>query len=293
MPRTITVQGKNNARYNAKRRARRAYKPKNKRKFMKKRQPFVETKSVTGEEQAIKAASISLLDPTDYLQLQTATAVTMLNPTSFLCMQQGIGEDQMIGLSVFSKYVKMKIQLKLPEGAYAIQHPCDLYLVHGWVKAPMGLTSFTTPTAQACTITDIKLHMLNHVKDFFDEREDKLRFIPRSNTNIKIKGYRRVKANRNSTLGVPSTIYHNPTVSPGYKTAGANPIINQSVTWSPMRKIHYTPGTQVSTTLDNFFVNADWLPFCCLYNPTFASFTSGTDYTIKVAHNDAHWYSDN
>ncbi len=276
-----------------KRRARRAYKPNNKRKFMAKRQPFVETKSVTGEEQAITANDLSFLDPTDYLTLQTGTSITMLNPSSFLCMQQGIGEDQMIGLSVFSKYIKTKIQMKLPEGAYAIQHPADVYLVHGWIKAPLGLTSFTTPTAQANTYTNTKLHMLNHVKDFFDEREDKLRFIPKANTNIKILGYKRIRSNRNGSLGVPATVFHTTTVSPGYKTVGSNPIINESVTWKPMRKIHYTPGTAVSSTLANFYPNADWLPFCCIYNPTFASFTAGSDYTIKIAHNDAHWYSDN
>lgn len=252
----------------------------------------VETKSVTQEEQSITANTSSFLDPTDYLMLQTGSPITMLNPSSFLCMQQGVGEDQMIGLSVFSKYIKTKIQFKLPEGPYAIQHPCDLYLVHGYVKAPLGLTSFTTPTAPANTYNNTKLHCLNHVKDFFDEREDKLRFIPQQNTNIKILGYKRIKSNRNATLGVPAQAYANSTVSPGYKTIGANPIINQSVTWKTQRKVHYTPGSPVSTTLANFYPNSDWLPFCCVYNPTFASFTAGDDYTIKVAHNDAHWYSD-
>lgn len=272
---------------------RRAYRSTNKRKFMTKRAPFVETKSVTEEEQSVTAATMDLLNPTDYLTLQTATPITMLNPVPFLCMQQGIGEDQMIGLSVYSKYLKTKLQIKLPEGAYAIQHPCDVYLVHGFIKAPLARTSFTTPTAPNNTLLDTKTYLLNHVKDFFDQREDKLRFIPRSNTNIKILRYKRLKANRNATLGVPAQAYANSTVSPGYKTVGGNPIINESVTWKTMRKVHYTPGTAVSPTLANFYPNSDWLPFCCIYNPTFASFTAGSDYTIKVAHNTAHWYSDN
>ena len=216
----------------------------------------------------------------------------MINPVPFLCMQQGIGEDEMIGLSVFSKYLKTKLQFKLPEGAYAIQHPCDVYLVHGYIKAPMALTSFTTPTAPNNTLTDTKTYLLNHIKDFFDNREDKLRFIPKNNTNISIKGYKRIKANRNATLGVPAQAYANSTVSPGYKTVGANPIINESVTWKTNRKVHYTPGVAVSPTLAHFYPNTSWLPFCCVYNPTFASFTSGADYTIKVAHNTAHWISD-
>ena len=171
-------------------------------------------------------------------------------------------------------------------------HPCDVYLIHGWIKSPLARTSFTSPTAPANTLTDTKTYLLNHVKDFFDEREDKLRFVPKTNTNIKILGYKRVKANRNATLGVPAQAYANSTVSPGYKTVGANPIINESVTWSVKRKVHYTPGADVSTTLKQFYPNANWLPFCCIYNPTFASFTSGSDYTIKIAHNTAHWFSD-
>lgn len=288
--RPVRARSRNVTRQAAKRRA---YRSTNKRRFMTKRAPFVETKSVTEEEQAVKASSMSLLNPTDYLSLQTATPITMINPVPFLCMQQGIGEDQMVGLSVYSKYLKTKIQFKLPGGAYAIQHACDLYLVHGWIKSPLARTNFTTPTAPANTLTDTKTYLLNHVKDFFDEREDKLRFIPRANTNIKILGYKRIKANRNSALGLPVEAYTNTTVSPGYKTVGANPIINESITWKTMRKIHYTPGTEVSPTLANFYPNSDWLPFCCIYNPTVASFTAGADYTIKVAHNSAHWYSDN
>ena len=102
--------------------------------------------------------------------LQSGT-VTMLPPSSFLAMQQGIGEDEMVGLQVFSKYIKKKIQIKLPSGTYAIQHPCDLYLVHGWIKSPLARTGHTTPTAPNNTYNDTKTYILNHVNDFFDERE--------------------------------------------------------------------------------------------------------------------------
>ena len=46
-----------------------------------------------------------------------------------------------------------------------------------------------------------------------------------------ILGYRRIKPNRNATLGVPVETFGTSIVSSGYKTVGANPIINMSCYW--------------------------------------------------------------
>lgn len=272
---------------------RKAYKPRNKNKMMKKRQPFVETKSRTHEEIAAVIDDNSImLDPTEFNIIPNVTSggsgppepqtIVNLPIWSFCSASQGLGEDQMIGLSCYGKYLKAKLQFKLPDGANAITHVADMYLVHGFIKAPYARTSFTNPTAQTTTRADFKGWVVRHLKDFFDQREDKLRFIPKQNTNMRILGYRKIKPNRNASLGVGH-----------YGTAqGTFPMINMSCYWPVKRKIYYSPGLDGSGKLQFLFPNSQQIPFMCVYNPTAAEFTSGDDYCVKCAYNDSFWYSD-
>lgn len=263
-----------------------AYKKGAKKQMMKRRAPFVETKSRTHEDLA--NLGLVTIDPTDFNSVpnvdsdgNTQTLVN-LPVWSINYAQQGLGEDQMIGLNCYGKFLKAKLQIKLPDGAHAITHQADIYLVHGFVKAPFGRTSFTNPTAQATTPDDVQGWIKRHLKDFFDEREDKLRFIPKQNTNLRILGYRRIKNNRNANLGVGH-----------YGTAqGTFPMINMNCYWPVKRKMYYSPGTGAAPGKQFLYPNTQHLPFMCIYNPTAGEFTAGDDYTVKLAYNDAFWYSD-
>lgn len=267
-----------------------AYNPARKKQMMIRRAPFVETKSRTHED--VYTTQQITIDPTEFNIIPNvdtdANPQTIVNlPVwSIHAAQQGLGEDQMIGLSCYGKYLKAKLQFKLPDGQYSITHPADVYLVHGFIKAPFGRTSFTNPTAQNTTHDDLQGWIKRHLKDFFDEREDKLRFIPRQNTNLRILGYRQVKPNRNANLGVEA-IGNN---------QGTYPMINMSCYWPVKRKLYYSPGKGAlppGTANNQFlFMNTQHLPFMCVYNPTAAQFTAGTDYCLRVAYNDAFWYSD-
>ena len=263
-----------------------AYKPARKKQMAARRAPFVETKSRTHEE--IYTTGNLMIDPTDFNTIPNvdsdgnAQTIVNLPVWSINHAQQGLGEDQMIGLSCYGKFLKAKLQFKLPDGAHAITHQADVYLVHGFVKAPFGRTSFTNPTAQATTHADFDGWVQRHLKDFFDEREAKLRFILKQNTNLRILGYRRLKNNRNANLGVGH-----------YGTAqGTFPMINMSCYWPVKKKMYYSPGTGPSPSHQFLYPNTQQIPFMCVYNPTAAEYTSGTDYTIKVAYNDSFWYSD-
>lgn len=271
-----------------------AYSRTNKRNFKDKRAPFVETKSRTGEEVAIAtgAGPGSILNPINFAQVPNNDAFTHIDQIPYLCMQQGLGEDQMIGQSVYGKYLACKYQVKIPAGDFAILHSCPIYMVHGWVKVPYARTSFTTPTAPNVNYADIKSFVGNHVKDFLDQREDKLRFIPQSNTNIKILGYKKLKSKKDTSVSTNAqTIYA--TTGPSYKVVGQNPVINGTCKWSMNRKINYTPSTQAAGSIGNwFYPNSDWLPFMVLYNPTFAQFQPGNDYRLTLANNSCFWYSD-
>jgi len=276
-----------------------AYRAANKKRMVNKQRPFVETKSrdAEGVFDAIGPGQTEVVDPTVYQMLPNDDALTHVPMVSFLTQHQGLNEDEQIGLSNFTRWLKCKVQIKLPEGVHSIQHAADLYVVHGWVKAPLAKTTFTPIKPNQVLPSTVSTYIANHVKDFFDSREDKLRFIPKQNTNIKILGYKRIKPNRNGTLGLPASAFSTSTVATGFKIAGANPIINYSATWKIMRKIHYTHGAQIQygstdPAYNTLFVNSQYLPFLVLYNPTFAEFGDSDAEKIKIATNNCTWYSD-
>lgn len=271
----------------------RAYRSSRKKRMMIARAPLVETKSRTGEEMAIQLNdSLVLPDPTTPQDIPVDDAVTQMPLDPYNWMSQGLGEDQMIGLSVYSKYIKQKLQFTLPTGANAIDFPCNLYVVHGWIKNPFARTSSTTPSATDATYSQFNHDIFVQLKEFFDEKEDKLRFIPKANNQIKILGYKKLRPNRNQSIAPPTQVFGTSLVPSGYKTAGAFGPINVSLTWRVMRKVHYTPGPS-HPNLPYFYNNESWRPFSVLYNPDFAQWaTYPNTGPIKVASNTCHWYSD-
>ena len=140
--RTHVGKRKNARKYMKKTTKRGAYRPARKRQMAIRRAPFVETKSRTHEE--IYSNGSLTIDPTDFNSIPNVDSdgnvqtIVNLPVWSINSQTQGLGEDQMIGLSCYGKYLKSKLQIKLPDGANSITHVCDIYLVHGFIKAPFG-----------------------------------------------------------------------------------------------------------------------------------------------------------
>lgn len=141
-----------------------AYKPKQKKKFMKKRQPFVETKKAKAT-----VAVDEVMNPLQTPEQPTAWYRTwrqkQLSPISqFMFLYRGVGNDKMIGRDIFSKYLKQKIEITLPHGVIPdtttpngnqnrpfcrITQPIQIWVVWGWIKKPFGLrTSRSNPNNQ-------------------------------------------------------------------------------------------------------------------------------------------------
>jgi hypothetical protein len=85
------------------------------------------------------------------------------------------------------------------------------------------------PTANAATYQTVKEFIIGNLKDYFNEKEDKLRFIPKSNPNLIIKGYKAIKPNRNGQLHVPQTAAAND--AGGHVFIGLPPKVSHSCTW--------------------------------------------------------------
>jgi hypothetical protein len=162
----------------------------------------------------------------------------------------------------------------------------------------LNRTTRTPITAAGTNQININDHINQRLLDFFNEKVDKLRFIPKSeNNDIKILGYRKVKPNRNASIGVPNQLITNSTEGGEPVQVGSVPNVNMSMTWSVNRKIHYTAGVGLeSTNSQRMFPNEAWLPFCVVYNPDFESFSANLTNpergSVRILSNNMTWYSD-
>lgn len=276
-------------------RKRTAYAPSSKRQMGKRRQPFVESKTRTSEDVYAKLKDSGTPNggiPIDtmaleYIPVDDAYTGLQLSPLTY--MTQGTEEDDMIGRAIFAKYLKTKIQITWPANTYL--NPAELFLVHGFIKISPNLTSFTDPTVQSFTWDMFREFTRQRLKDYFDEHSDKLRFIPKQNSAIQIKGYKKLRPNINKQFSLPAQL--NPDTTSQDKILGSIPDTYTSFSHTMMRKIHYEKGNN-NTLKEFYYINSNqWIPFACLYNPDFANNNNASDADrIQVRTNTILYYSD-
>lgn len=272
-----------------KRRYNRPAKRINKKKLMISRAPIVETKSRVQSE-LVSGAVGGITQCKDYTPLSGVFHLLPLH--AWTVMEQGFGEDQMIGSSVFSKYLNAKVRVRFAGGANQItdrQFPMEL--VCGFVQAPMNLTSNTTPTVGTVTPSDLSAYVVSRVSEYFNARTDELDFIPKRASTIRITYRRKIKSDQSKSnvltpdSGITAFEGHTPDVALYPK-------------WKMMKKINYERGAlfQASPARTIHYPNYDQIPFCIVYSPMF----DGVDGTKplqpqeipQVSFNVAHYFSD-
>ena len=293
-----------------------AYKPARKSNFQKRRAPFVETKAIDDLLVAGKAGVLTndagddtIRNTVNPLTISNGTSsapntLTMLPINSFFGMQRGVSHSDMVGDNVYARYLKCKLEFELPSNDNIIRHPCDAYLIHGWVTLPMGLNFYTTPEQGDLTRTQLNAHIKTQVEQYFNQRSDKLQYISKRQNNIKILGYRKLKPKNSSNLGGSSGPVVNNLATGGAVVTGAGgpPLVNMSCSWPLKRKIFYEDGkSNLQAPVNNFgfmYPNFAWLPFMCFYNPTAHEFLNSGIYPgnlepqIKVRYNSKFYFSD-
>ena len=147
----------------------------------------------------------------------------------------------MIGDNIFSRYLKAKVEFQLPSNDKIIRHPCDVYLIHGWVTVPLSKTLHTTPELYDLTRTQCNTHIKEQLEQYFNQRSDKIQYIPKRTNNIKILGYRKLKPKNNHNLGGSSGPIVNNLATGGAIITGAGgpPLVNMTCNWTTKRKIFY------------------------------------------------------
>lgn len=264
-----------------------AYAPARKKAMVNRRAPMVETKSRTHSD-LVHTYGDPITNPLDIQYIVNDDAFTDFPLTSYLSMDQGFLEEQMIGNSCFVKYLKAKFEFNMPQGKDTIDFPAEVYLIHGFVTAPSALTNSTVPQAQTLTRTGWSQLVHKIIIDYFDDDTDKLLFMPKIRTNIKILGKRKLRANRNNQVGEqPDLATDSGSIAP----------INMTCNWPMMKKIHYEqgqPATNGAGKHDQFmYPNSSWRPFVILYNPDYAKFAAkGATCQIQVRRNDATYFTD-
>lgn len=290
-----------------------AYKPARKKQMAIRRAPFVETKNVDTLGQCLRMgiAADETIPGTGIrntllpLELTNATAFNLLPIFPYYKNQHGLDDSEVIGSSLFSKYLKCKIEFELPSGQDLIRHPAEVYLIHGWVTQPIGATAHTTPNDKNMTPGLFMNHIDDQIQQYFNSRLDKLEIIPKRTSNLKIEGYRKLKVRKSNNLGVQTGQFESGLDDVLY---GAPPLINMECNWKCQKKIHLSHGQNVvhnGFTTEFRYPNHSWLPFVLVYSPTFQSFTDnatgpglhpiyppGVEPKIKVRYNTVHYYSD-
>jgi len=287
-----------------------AYNPKRKAKMRNARRPFVEQKTRTSEEvsnfmEAVfqGGGGVQLAErpalTMNFAYVPTDDAFTHLENSALTWMLQGQKEDQMIGQAIYANYLKTKIEFQFPAKPYSL--PAKLYLVHGFIKHSPNLTNVGTQNLTNFKWSDYKKFIEDNIKPYFDEREDKLRFIPKRNSTIRIDGYKNIVPNLNKTYSVVAQ----PTGDAG-TIIGSIPNKNVSITHKMKRKIHYefsqAPEASWYTSQTNnskppgtwLFPNMNhWTPFTLLYNPQYADNVATTDAErIGIRYNQILYYTD-
>lgn len=214
------------------------------------------------------------------------------NPDSNLYQTHGFDDSQMNGRSVYQRLTAAKFLIKWPQptmntginkygeegpelenniNGIIPEAPMSYKLYWGFVPVKMGLTSYTTPNVTKATAVQIENHINQRVADYFNERTDRIAFIPKTTSTIKIIGSKVLSPPSYEQTGrVPTSI------DPGYLEdlqEGSLPDTLVKVTWPVNRKIHFeptsnfsgdNPGASENDNVTAFYKNYDWMPFAVI-----------------------------
>lgn len=227
---------------------------------------------------------------------------------SFIENEQGLGEDQMVGQTIFSKYYSMKIKLNFP-----VDHPIvdnfRAQLCWGWVTAPLAYTSQVDDSSVDPSRTTVSRENINNrimycVEDGFNQKVDQMNFRDKEKRIYKVVGKRWVMPDRRYQIGQKqgATAYVDPDDNNKVKvaTTGSLPPWTHQITMRPNRKIKmtYTSGAiPPESSTPFYYPNESWIPWVGLFTPNIDSYyedggviPDGAKISYQV--NDCHWYQD-
>lgn len=294
-----------------------AYKKAQKKNFMRKRAAVVETKRKTREDLRENSfwVGTSVNAPAlfeDRMLFKVTNAeIAHINPQTFYWWSQGLSQPQHIGQNVNVKYLNQKVQVRFPQHSMSLAGagtnlkvpniPQKYSLYWGWIPAPRNLTGHTSPPVNTETVTSLDSYVNNRIKDYFNDRKDRLRFIPKKDSTLRITGSKTVRPDLRYTSTAP---LHDDTAAGEKFIAGSIPDWYGEVSWKMPnggKKLWFeqtgnmtgSPGEMVG-----MFPNFSWLPWCALVNWNHSELvashgaTAALNYLPAVSSNDICYFTD-
>lgn len=250
------------------------------------RRPFVETKTVSNADLGGKWIGDQQIPKTEeFDNFNIGSNFMTLNPHCYWIMRQGLDEGHMVGRQVYSRVLACKLIVRFPQGLKVNDLPNDYELFWGWIPNGIFPTGITNPTSNQYNSSLIQAHVITKIGEYFNNREDKLTWIPKGTDQIKIVGRRKVRPDLRYSL--------NPDVTDSYV-----PDYYTSFSWNVKHKLTYTPG-QPNTQggaggVKAFALTQDWIPFCVLYNGEMKDpAEGGAQLNVpSIAYNFQHYFTD-
>lgn len=232
------------------------------------------------------------------------------NPDSVLYQTHGFDESQMVGRSTYQRMCAAKFLIRWPQAMMNTGHlkydlddypdntaplaerqawisdpnnnllgvipstPQTYYLYWGFIHAKTAYSGYTTPTATTASAIDIENHINHRVNDFFNERTDRLKFIPKTSNSMKIIGKKVLKPpwDRQTGRQPVSSLIEIDDIQDVRDYNGTIPDTLVKIKWPLNRKVHWQPTTNFGSphhAVDSptvFYKNWDWLPFAVIVN---------------------------
>lgn len=292
-----------------------AYAPARKKQMAVRRAPIVECK----KDERIRWNGLTALTPAEWPALSdfnflqigdtastTGTAQHCITgvPETFLYRTQGLGSDEMIGDSVFLKYLKCKFEFKLPTDASLIHFPqCQLFLIHGFVQGSISANELTDPKLSELTRTTIDDYVQQQVNEYFNNQTEPISFRDKGhpNTPVKVLRKKEIRWDVSKSILPPPHRQLSSDLSL-MQSVGDLPTKVVTVEWPMMRKQKYEKAAALTSAAErtkeaNWFANnVDpklGYPFWCIYMPGGQNIVySDTDNRVRARINDCAWFTD-
>lgn len=224
------------------------------------------------------------------------------------------------GRDVYSKITALKMRFEFPENIHSIRTAYMPPVVYwGWIKKTAFRTNAMTPAPAAITEQFFRDMIDNQLLAQFNEANDRLDFRDRRPSEYKIIGKKTIRPNRNKSIsqfqnaqtpgGVNVAFPHNGSDTnplPGghdesMSVLASLPPVFHTCKWNVNRKIGLQRTTSWTgvTTPERFYPADCWVPFCFVFNPSFANQINSASVTgeedhgqIQVSWNSVHYYTD-
>lgn len=244
--------------------------------------PMVETKKWKDSDLGLIVTNVSPGEPYGEWpdpRIPRPLTMSMSNISPMCCNFgfNGIDGSMFLGDNRYHRMMQQKIKITFPQGENIPLVPQEAWLIHGWVLEPLNVSTITSGAVQPTMVTPAFLttYITEQVKEYFNQREDVLDWVPKGRSSIKVLGKRLIRPRSNTrawstaanSLGATTT---------GYPADGQ--VIPDAplykITWRMNRKAQMYEGPVHSGDTSTgpsplHFERGNWLPFSVIFQPEF------------------------